>query len=85
MTKSILPFTEVDDKIIEKARAKRESIAERYPMTFALVGTFGLVSTFYGFEKMIDRVHLFVHHPWILLILGIGTLSVTGLALRKLS
>ena len=85
MTKSILPFTDVDDKIIEKARQKRESVAERYPMTFALVGTFGLVSTFYGFEKMIDRVQLFVNHPWILLILGIGTLSVTGLALRKLS
>jgi hypothetical protein len=64
---------------------KRESVAERYPMTFALIGTFGLVSTFYGFEKLIDSVQLFVNHPWILLILGIGTLSVTGLALRKLS
>ena len=85
MTKSILPFTDVDDKIIEKARQKRESVAERYPMTFALVGTFGLVSTFYGFEKMIDKIHLFINHPWIILVLGIGTLSVTGLALRKLS
>lgn len=85
MTKSVIPFTEVDDKIIEKARAKRESVAERYPMTFALVGTFGLVSTFYGFEKLIDRVQLFTNHPWILLVIGIGTLSVTGLALRKLS
>jgi hypothetical protein len=84
MTKSVLPFTEVDDKIIEKARAKRESVAERYPMTFALVGTFGLVSTFYGFEKMIDKVQLLVNHPWILLLIGISTLSITGLALRKL-
>jgi hypothetical protein len=84
MTKSVLPFTEVDDKIIEKARAKRESVAERYPMTFALVGTFGLVSTFYGFEKMIDNVQVFVNHPWILLLIGISTLSITGLALRKL-
>lgn len=85
MTKSILPLTDIDDKIIAKARQKRESIAERYPMTFALVGTFGLVSTFYGFEKLIDGVQLFVNHPWILLVIGVGTLSVTGLALRKLS
>jgi hypothetical protein len=84
MTKSIIPFTDIDDKIIEKARQRRESVAERYPMTFALVGTFGLVSTFYGFEKIIDSIQLFVNHPWILLVVGLITLSVTGLALRKL-
>lgn len=84
MTKSIVPFTDIDDKIIERARAKRESVAERYPMSFALIGTFGLVSTFYGFEKLIDRITLFANHPWILLVIGVATLSVTGLALRKL-
>jgi hypothetical protein len=84
MTKSIVPFTDIDDKIIEKSKARRESIAERYPMTFALIGTFGLVSTFYGFEKIIDSIDLFVNHPWILLVAGILTLLVTGLALRKL-
>ena len=84
MTKSIIPFTEIDDKIIEKARQRRESVAERYPMTFALIGTFGLISTFYAFEKIIDRISLFVNHPWILLLVGLATLSITGLALRKL-
>lgn len=84
MTKSILPFTDVDDKIIEKARQRRESVAERYPLTFALIGTFGFVSTLYGFEKLIDRFELLANNPWILLIIGLGTLSATGLALRKL-
>lgn len=84
MTKSVLPFTDLDDKIIEKAKTRRESIAERYPLTFALVGTFGFVSTLYGFEKIIDSVDLFVNHPWILLVVGLVTLSATGLALRKL-
>lgn len=85
MTKNILPFTDVEEKIIEKARRRRESIASRYPLTFALVGTFGLVSTFYGFEKIIDKIQLFTNHPWILLVTGIFTLSATGLALRKLN
>lgn len=85
MNKNVIPFTNLDEKIIEKAAARRESLAERYPLTFALVGTFGVVSTFYGFEKIIDRVQLFINHPWILLIIGISTLSVTGLALRRLS
>lgn len=84
MSKSILPFTDIDDKIIEKAAKKRESVAERYPLTFALLGTFGLVSTFYGFEKIIDGIQLFVNHPWILLVVGLSVLSITGLALRKL-
>lgn len=85
MTKSIVPFTEIDDKIIEKARQRRESIAERYPLTFALVGTFGFVSTLYGFEKLIDSIEVFANNPWILLVVGLLTLSATGLALRKLS
>lgn len=84
MTKSIIPFTDIDDKIIEKARQKRESVAERYPLVFALLGTVGLVSTFYGFEKIIDQMPLFVNNPWILLVIGLATLSITGLALRKL-
>lgn len=84
MGKSIIPFTEIDDKIIEKAARRRESIAEHYPLTFALIGTFGVVSTFYGFEKLIDKIPLLVNNPWILLVVGLGTLSVTGLALRKL-
>ena len=84
MSKSILPFTDLDDKIIDKAAKHRESVAERYPLTFALLGTFGLVSTFYGFEKIIDGVQLFANHPWILLVLGVTVLSITGLALRKL-
>lgn len=84
MKKDIIPFTHVDEKLIEKARAERETLAQRFPLTFALVGTFGFVSTLYGFEKLIDRVDLFASHPWILLIIGVVTLSVTGLALRKL-
>lgn len=84
MAKSIIPFTDIDDKILEKAARRRESVAERYPLTFALTGTFGVVSTFYGFEKLIDTMPLLANNPWILLVIGLGTLSVTGLALRKL-
>lgn len=84
MTKSILPFTEIDDKIIEKAARRRESIAEHYPLTFGIIGTFGVVSIFYSFEKIIDQIPLFVNNPWILLVFGMSTLLVTGLALRKL-
>lgn len=84
MTKSILPFTEVDDRIIEKATRRRESIAEHYPLTFGMIGTFGVVSILYSFEKLIDKIPLLANNPWILLTVGMSTLLVTGLALRKL-
>lgn len=84
MNKDRIPFTEIEEKIVKLAAKERETLAQRFPLTFALIGTFGLVSTFYGFEKLIDSVDLFASHPWILLVIGVFTLSVTGLALRKL-
>jgi hypothetical protein len=50
-----------------------------------LGGAFGLVSTFYGFEKLIDKVDLFVDNPWILLATGITALAITGSFYNKLS
>ena len=58
--------------------------AQKYPPLFALAGTFGFVATLYGFEKLIDRVDLFVNNPWILLATGIGVLFVTGSFYNKL-
>ncbi len=84
MKKDLIPFTDLEERLIKKVAAERETLAHRYPLAFALIGTFGFVSTLYGFEKLIDQVSLFENNPWILLIIGIVTLSATGLALRKL-
>lgn len=62
----------------------RDGYAQKYPVFFALGATFGFVATLYGFEKLIDRVDLFVNNPWILLATGIITLSVTGAFYNKL-
>ena len=82
--KSFVPFTEVEQKAVEKAKEKRESLATRFPLIFASLITFGLVSTYYGFEKLIDRVEFFTNNPWILLATGISTLVATGAVYRKL-
>ncbi len=68
----------------EKARKFRETYADRFPIIFAFGGAFGIVSTFYGFEKLIDKVDVFVDNPWILLATGLVTLSVTGSFYNKL-
>lgn len=62
----------------------RQSYEQRYPVLFAIGAGFGIVSTFYGFEKLIDRVDLFVNNPWILLATGLVILSITGSFYNKL-
>jgi hypothetical protein len=49
-----------------------------------MLATFGLVSTFYGFERIIDRVDFFSDYPISLLITGLLTLIFTGTLYKKL-
>ena len=62
----------------------RDTYAQKYPLLFTMSATFGFVATLYGFEKLIDRVDLFVNNPWILLATGLSILLVTGAFYNKL-
>lgn len=63
----------------------RDTYAQKYPLLFTMGATFGFVATLYGFEKLIDKVDLFVNNPWILLATGLMALLVTGAFYNKLS
>lgn len=78
-------IVQAEEKIIQNAMSRRESLAQRFPLVFGLTATLGLVSVLYGFEKLIDRVELFVNNPWILLVFGVGLLLITGAAYKKLN
>jgi len=69
----------VDRAITEKRRA----VFARFPLLFTLLGTFGVVATFYGFEGVMDQFGL-SENPWILLVLGISVLTFTGTLYKKL-
>lgn len=70
--------------LVDKAIAKRRRAAfARFPLLFTLLGAFGLVATFYGFEGVMDKTGL-SENPWILLALGIGTLIFSGTLYKKL-
>lgn len=83
--KKNLPFTDKEAQLIKKISKAGPLVETRFPLLFGLTATFGLVSVLYGFEKLIDRVYLFVNHPWILLVFGVGLLMLTGAAYRKLN
>jgi hypothetical protein len=75
---------DVPTPVINKIMEKRESVFARFPLLFTLLGTFGVVATFYGFERVIDRINFFSNHPFILLLIGLLTLLVTGTLYKRL-
>jgi hypothetical protein len=70
-------------KVATKIKKTRRSAFERFPLAFTLLGTFGVVATFYGFEGIIDSTFL-NEHPFVLLCVGLLTLVATGSLYRKL-
>lgn len=84
MKKNFVPFTDAEERLVQKLVNERSVVETRFPLLFGLFITFGFVATLYGFEKMIDRVDLFVDKPWILLGIGVFTLLATGAAYKKL-
>lgn len=85
MKKNFVPFTDVEERFIQKIVDERARAETRFPLLTGLLVTFGFVSTLYGFEKLIDRIDLFVNNPWILLMTGVLTLLFTGAAYKKLT
>lgn len=62
----------------------RDTYAQKYPLLFTLGGALGLVATFYGFEKLIDKYNLFANNPWLLMGMGLLLLAITGSFYNKL-
>lgn len=71
-------------KAIRTAVDPRRQVLKTHPLMFALLGTFGLVATFYGFEHLIDKIPYFANNPYVLLGVGIAILIFTGTLYRKL-
>jgi len=69
----------------DKAKYLRDSAFSRFPVVFVLLSAFGLVATFYSFEKLIDKSEFFSNHPEVLLLIGLSTLTFTGTLYKKLS
>jgi hypothetical protein len=80
----IKAIKEKEKAVVKNLSHKKEHAIERFPLVFTILGSFGLVSVFYGFEGIIDRIDLFSNNPVILLIFGLGLLIFTGTLYKKL-
>lgn len=79
---------EKDDEIsieaLHKLIRQRDDVFKRLPLVFTLLGTFGLVATFYGFQHIITEIPVLANNPYITLGIGLLVLLFTGTLYKKL-
>ena len=73
-----------EKELAQKLGQTRQRVFDRFPLLFTMLASFGLVATFYGFERVIDEIEFFADNPYILLATGLAILIVTGTIYKKL-
>lgn len=76
---------EVSKQVNSYIAPVRKSALKRFPVTFSLLATFGLSTTYYGFEKILSQYDFLNQNPWFILLIGIAVLTFTGLLYKKIS
>lgn len=79
------PLTKAEIKLLRKIEEKRTLVQTKYPLLFILLVTFGAVATLQGFNKIIEEIPVLSDNPWILLVTGLVTLTLTGTLYKKLN
>jgi hypothetical protein len=78
------PNKDITQELLHKLIKQRDSVFKRFPLLFTLLGTFGLVATFYGFQHIIIEIPLLANNPYITLATGLIVLILTGTLYKKL-
>jgi hypothetical protein len=73
-----------EEKIIALLHEEQRRAKEKFPLSYALLATFGLVATITGFNKIIAGIDFLNNNPITLVVFGLGLLLITGAAYKKL-
>ncbi len=73
-----------EDRIITLLREERKRAQKKFPLVYALLGTFGLLCTVGGLNKIIEEIDFLNNNPITLVVFGLTILVATGAAYRKL-
>ena len=69
---------------LQKFTKQRDTVFSRFPLLFTILGTFGVVATFYGLQHILEKIPLIANDPYIALGLGITILLFTGTLYKRL-
>lgn len=79
-----IEIIQAEKKLLKTLSKHRDHAAKKFPLGFALIGTFGVLTTMQGYQKLIDKIPLIHNNPWISLVVGLLTLAITGTVYKKL-
>jgi uncharacterized integral membrane protein len=74
----------VEKKVDAAVAPTRNSFLQRFPILFSLLVTFGVATTFLGFEQLVARTPFLYDRPAFMLAIGVGVLVITGTLYKKL-
>lgn len=62
----------------------RRGAAHRFPTLFLLLATFGASAVFYSAERFFEMWPITADRPWLILLIGVSLLVLTGSLHKKL-
>lgn len=74
----------IEKELVRDAEREQRVLKRKYPLLTGLMGAFGLVSLFYGFEHMIDKVPFLLEHPTLMVGVGLLCLFISGQLYKRL-
>lgn len=72
------------DSIIAMLHEEQQRAKEKFPLTYGLLATFGLVCIFAGLNRIIKDIDFLNNNPIALIAVGLAILIITGAAYKKL-
>ena len=63
---------------------KGKNVFSRYPLIFALLIVFGVTMVTQGIKDMLLKISLFQNNPFVMFVMGIIVLIITGTLYKKL-
>lgn len=75
---------EAEQRLLVEIQKQRKWVKTRHPFLFMLLVTFGAIATFQGFNRIVNSISLFADNPWIMFVVGISVLGITGTLYQKL-
>lgn len=93
ITDSVVEVIDSIDKTVNRVEKELETVLQpvqktafaRFPILFMLATTFGVSCTIFSFERILMEISYVYERPFIMLIIGVGVLTLTGTLYKKLS
>jgi hypothetical protein len=81
----LLHIERLTEEMNKRMAPHSQNAFKRYPLTFTLLGLFGVVAVSEGLKKILDGISFFQNSPFWLLITGLIILTILGSVYKKLS